>query len=129
MTADAQTLREIAERVEKLAGPSPKVDAEIFAVVVYRRDRLAQHPLRYTSSIDDALTLIPPGWELSFADTNAGMKWLVELSDRDGMHPLCRKACSWPGVEARTRDRRPAAIAFTVAALRALAASQEQRRG
>ncbi len=125
--ADAQTLREIAERVEKLTGPSPQIDAEIFAVAVYRRDRLAQHPLRYTASVDAALALVPDGRRILLSEWDHERlrergAWCCIISGA-GVDPLCADLAP------RCNHAWSAALALCSCALRALAASQEQRRG
>lgn len=128
MTADAQTLREIAERLEKLTGPSPQMDAEIFAVAVYRRDRLAQHPLRYTASIDAMLTLVPGDRRVALRE------WDNEVPGSRGpwrcVLPKASEADTF-AIEWAPRCNHAVKPEFAIgaAALRALAASQEQRRG
>ena len=121
---DSDKLREIAERVEKLTGPSPQLDAEIFSVAVYRRDRLDQHPLRYTSSVDAAMALVPAGLSLGFTvpyqrDAIVSAFWPRPRADL--WKPLDQAVGRG---EAATTP-----LALTAAALRAIAASQEQRRG
>ena len=141
--ADAQTLREIAERVEKLTGPSWEADLAIFRAI---RPEYAgaewqpfgpglRHvndssdmrclpaadatPLRYTVSVDAALTLVPdPEWRvvLDKLPISDGPRWTATI----------RPHAAEGGWSDYTET---AAIAITAAALRALAASQEQRRG
>lgn len=120
MTADAQTLREIAERVEKLTGPDREVDLMIatslnHAVLVLNQEHSAR---TFTASVDTALTLVPDAeWRVSLdkLPISKGPRWTATI----------RPHAAEGGWSDYTEA---AAIAITAAALRALAASQELRR-
>lgn len=128
--ADAQTLREIADRVEKLSEPDREIDAVIAYALGWRHvsdghmrgwegpDRKRQAALPcFTGSLDAALTLVPEdhAHSVQFSAGTLGEAWLYP-PDNFGDREFYSKAASMP-------------LALTAAALRALAASQEQRRG
>ena len=72
---------------------------------------------RYTASLDDAMTLIPQGWEsVSIRQTDDG-EWHAELARHDG-HMMAEDPEEW-WVDA---ERRPnPALALCAASLRAMA--------
>lgn len=136
--ADAQTLREIADRVEKLSGPDREVDEAIHAAIGLPPPQIVHSttmdgvqtglvvsgclPKRYTASADAALTLVPAGLSLGFTvpyqrDAIVSVFWprpRAELWKPLGQAVGRGEAATTP-------------LALTAAALRALAVSQEQR--
>ena len=74
---------------------------------------------RFTASVDDALTLIPPGWDVRHTDSNGG-QWCLTLGRGDDNHPSYREVNSWPGdTERAIFNRRPLPLAICIAAMKA----------
>ncbi len=122
--ADAQALRELADEVEGLPGPSRQTDPRIEravhgsvplhwaargGVITDGLDDRNDFIARYTGSIDDAAKLMPPGWSGK-----------VEFSAQRVVAHAWHAEHRGVRVEARTEP-----LARTACALRALAADLE----
>lgn len=124
-----EDLRQLAEEVEKLEGPSRKMDARVHAialVVVHgapadRHDEIAGATRRaladwrekdipiYTSSLDAAASLMPKGWHVHVGGPSDSGRWGVSAGRMTRPYLLCN---TYAGTEA---------LARTAAALRARA--------
>jgi hypothetical protein len=113
------TTAELADRIEAAEGPSRELDAEITRML-YREagcavadDFAVEAVWEYTSSIDDALTLVPEGWTTDryHQGPSGQAHWWDLVRIRDGEHRYT-KASS----KAAT-----AALALCAAAVRARA--------
>lgn len=102
-------VQELIVKLEKLPGPDAQIDDAIQELCVPRGLQTIQAP-RYTKSIDDAMTLVPEGWNRRLSETDAG-KWWSEL--REGYET------SYNRVALASNAPSPA-IALCIAALRAL---------
>lgn len=108
-------MKELIERLEKATGPDRELDGEI--ALLLDPDTRRVNPGRwvgnevpaYTSSVDDALTLIPQGWRVGSIVEGAIGPWFVSLWDNSVRHLAARS-------EAPTLP-----LALCIAALRARA--------
>jgi hypothetical protein len=130
-------LTNLIARVEAATGPDRGLDADILCAVrpEWKWDRSTQQPTgwvsmasgsgiscpapHFTASVDDALTLIPPGWDVRHTDSNGG-QWCLTLGRGDDNHPSYREVNSWPGdTERAIFNRRPLPLAICIAAMKA----------
>jgi hypothetical protein len=135
-TPDANTLVELAARVEAAPGPDRELDAIITSAAwPYRSEggRIAPAPSGngrcvsyyasgnhgtwkapdYTASLDAAMQLVPEGWEPW--DLNKGARWHFSLNKQGGKYPIVDgHADTW-------------ALAICAAALRARAAAESAK--
>lgn len=110
------TLAELIERLEKTTGPDRELDIALGAFIPEPRAfNLTDKVLRngkhvcpeFTRSIDDALTLVPKGWNDRFGLLNTARdKWVASIEAENG-----------GGVG----NARTAAVAICIAALKARA--------
>lgn len=140
-------MTDLIQRLEAATEPSRKLDTEIYAKLSHfsvgniavdigieddehirlfmadRSDRVLNlgsfKSPSFTESVDAALTLIPPGWDVRESDSNGGL-WRVVLGRGDDNHPSYREVWSWPGDRDRgIFHRKSLALAITIAALKA----------
>ena len=107
-------MQELIERLEKAEGPSIDIDWHIYRFLTPKDEQSWVRPPAYTSSIDDALTLLPAGCVLETLSqgTDEPSTWRVilwHLKQLIGKNPQTRH---------RAKHRTPA-IAICIAALRA----------
>ena len=115
MTAlDKAGLVALAEQIEELGNDrSGALDWPVFKSVFGENDPRPQ--LRYTTSLDAAMTLVPAGWVLSMlTSSKAGSSWSAMLWVFD----------EWKEIEPPKGNAATPALALTAAALRAIAAGQ-----
>ena len=74
-------MKEIIEALEAAVGPDRSIDGMIaHAVNLHMPDDPEGWPLRYTESIDAAMTLVPEGWNRRASETDKHW-WWAELRE------------------------------------------------
>ncbi len=100
-------MKEIIEALEAAVGPDRSIDGMIaHAVNLHMPDDPEGWPLRYTESIDAAMTLVPEGMEKDFTDLYGVARVSVGINAE-------------PGPFYGTHEGGSLAIALCIAALRA----------
>lgn len=106
------TLEELAEKVERLEGPSREVDALIANQLILPLD-WGMSPLRYTASLDAAMSLVPKG-----------LDWMIDNFDGAKSGFRCSAGVFSGSQWIDCRAAATPALALTAASLRALSISR-----
>lgn len=131
-----QTLLDLADRVEKLDGPSRELDAEIscaidskYHITSHKNAKGVIHYLddvgdeicvaskKWTASIDAAITLVLEGWSFEFRSSGIG-----DAGQSSIWNPMKQPV---PNGDFVARNCKNPAIAITAAALRVIASELE----